>query len=59
MLVELANKTIATAQRIAVRRGLACRIRKRGTRDGIVGRDTASMRVRGFNGGSVDNETQQ
>jgi hypothetical protein len=59
VLVQLANKTIATAQRIAVRGGFVCRIRKRGTRNGIVRRDTASMSVRRFNGGPVDNETQQ
>ena len=57
--MELANKTVAAAQQIAVRSGLACRIRKRGTRDNIVRRENASMRVRGFNGGPVGNETQQ
>jgi len=57
--VELANETVAAAQQIAVCFRSACRLRKRGTGDGIVRRSDASMRVRGFNGRSVDNETEQ
>jgi hypothetical protein len=59
VLVELADETVAAAQRIAVCFCSACRIRKRGTGDGIVRGSDASMRVRGFNGRPVDNETEQ
>lgn len=57
--MELANETVAAAQQIAVCFRFAYRLRKRGTGDGIVRRSDASMRVRGFNGRSVDNETEQ
>jgi hypothetical protein len=57
--VELANKTIAASQYIVPCLRSACRIRKRGTGDGIVRITDASMRVRGFNGRPVDNETEQ
>ena len=59
MLVELANETVAAAQQSAVCFRSACRIRKRGTGDDIVRRSEASMSVRGFNGRSVDDETEQ
>lgn len=59
MLVELANQTVATAQQIAVCFNSRCRIRKRGTGDGIVRRSDVSMSVRGLNGSSVDDESEQ
>jgi hypothetical protein len=58
VLVELANETVAVAQQMAVSFRFRCRIRKRGTGAGIVCRE-ASMRVRGFDGRSVDDETEQ
>jgi hypothetical protein len=59
VLVELANKTVAAAQQITVCFRFRCRIRKRRTGAGLVRRSEASMRVRGFDGRSVDDETEQ
>ena len=59
MLVELANETVAAAQQIAICFRSRCRIRKRGIDDGIVRRSEASMRVRGFDRRSVDDEAEQ
>ena len=59
MLVELANETVATAQQIAVCFNSRCRIRKRGTGDGIVRRSDVSMSVCGLNRSSVNDETEQ
>lgn len=59
MLVELANETVAAAQPTAACFRFRCRIRKGGTADRLVRRSEASMRVRGFNGRSVDDETEQ
>lgn len=56
--MELANETVAAAQQRAVCFCFAW-IRKRGTGDGIVRSTDASMRVRGFNGRPVNNETEQ
>ena len=57
--MELANETVAAAQQIGVCFRSACRIRKRGTGDGIVRRGYVSMRVRGFDGRAVNDETEQ
>jgi hypothetical protein len=59
VLVELANETVAAAQQTSVCFRFRCRIRKRGTGDGIVRSSEASMRMRGFNGRPVNNETEQ
>lgn len=59
MLLKLANKTVVTAQQIAVGFRFGIRIRKSGTGNYIVRWGQASMRVRSLNRGSVDDETEQ
>jgi hypothetical protein len=57
--MELANETVAAASENSFRPGFRCRIRKVGTASDTVSSQEASVRVRGFNGRSVDDETEQ
>lgn len=57
--MELTNKTVAAASELSCRPGFRCRIRKVGTANDTVRSYEASVRVRGFNRRSVENETEQ
>ncbi len=57
--MELANETVTAAQESIVRIAFGGRIRKRGTGDGIVRCREASMRMRGLNRRSINDETKQ
>ena len=57
--MELTNETVAAAREIRRGPGFRCRIRKVGTANDAVRRHEASVRVRGFNGRSIENETEQ
>ena len=57
--MELANETVAAASEISRGPGFRCRIRKVGTANDTIRRHEAPVRVRGFNGRSVDDETEQ
>jgi hypothetical protein len=57
--MELTNETVAAASEISCRFGLRCRIRNIGSANDTIRWREASVRVRGFNGRSVDDETEQ
>ena len=57
--MELADETITAAQQIAACFRFRSWIRKSGTGDCTVRCSEASMRVRGFNRRSVNNEAEQ
>jgi len=59
MLVKLANETIATAQQVIAPLRTGCRIRKSGSGVGSGRWSEASVRVRGLDRRSADDETEQ
>ena len=56
--MELANETVAAAQQSVICFRFLCRIRKGGATNIVRSREP-SMRMRGLNRRSVDNETEQ
>jgi hypothetical protein len=57
--VKLANETVATAQQTCTGACFAGWIRKSGGCEAVVCRTNTSMRVHRFNGGAVNDKTQQ
>lgn len=57
--MELADETIAAAQQSGVRFRFRCGVRKGRTANSIIRSSEASMRVRGFNRRTVDDEPEQ